>query len=261
MMMNEFIGRELPKTELEDHVGLHPLHQSRHLWPAVETREAEWAISGAVIGLTAAVMQILTRSWEMKRRKLVERGDKRKTRFIDNYQEYWVRPRSMNKVEMAWDKKRKKATRKKRRKNNLKIKYVKNWDRAPVFIMDDDVFEQENSVMDEYIKHFISPLQPVPKPLKYDLKNLNVDFHTTTSDPWSDLKAPLPNSFSENMLSSLSLRNDKQSVELLEQEDLSTDSEVEKEQTVYNEESKIIKQNTMQTLYAPPINSYVGIPG
>ena len=77
--------------------------------------------------------------------------------------------------------------------------------------MDEKVTEQEKSAMNEYFKHQVLSSS---KPIKYDLKSLNTDFFTTTSDPWDDLisgNEPLPDSFSENMLSALSVKNEKYS--------------------------------------------------
>jgi hypothetical protein len=53
----------------------------------------------------------------------------------------------------------------------------------------------------------------VSKPLKYDLKNLNNQYSSTTVNPWVDLKNEyLPTSFSGNMLSAFVIMNNKQFV-------------------------------------------------
>ena len=68
--------------------------EDRQLWP--HSREAEWAISGAVFGLTAAFIQILVRSL-VEENDEVDRVDNGQygfaggNRFRDNYIDHWGR--------------------------------------------------------------------------------------------------------------------------------------------------------------------------
>ena len=97
-----------------------------------------------------------------------------------------------------------------------------NWSHAPLVIMDDEVEENEEYAMKEYIRHYTSPM--VSKPLKYDLKNLNDKLSLTTINPWDGLMYKneyLPNSFSGNMLSALSVKNNRQAVDENQDEKLS----------------------------------------
>ena len=103
-----------------------------------------------------------------------------------------------------------KAEANKRRRNNHQFlqNYVLNWSHAPLVIMDEEVEENEEYAMKEYIRHYTSPM--VSKPLKYDLKNLNNQYSSTTINPWADLMYKneyLPNSFSGNMLRKLQIQS------------------------------------------------------
>ena len=79
-------------------------------------------------------------------------------RFRDNYIDHWGRD-SHNR--------RKIETKKRRKPNRFILNYLKNWDRAPLIIMDDKVNENEEYAMKEYIQHYVSPLKQ--KPFQYNL--------------------------------------------------------------------------------------------
>ena len=264
----------LPQMKMNTTSDYLPQHD-RQLLP--HSKEAEWAVSGAVFGLTAAFIQILVRSLVFKRRDVVDRVDRvdmgggegweeRGDKFMDNYISHWARPPAVPKGGRVGHRLRNHQTKKGRRRNKFRLNYVKNWDRAPVLIMNDidRVSEHEKYLVKEYIKNKIFPLLSSSKQFKYDLKKLNTDFHTTTSDPWNDLMSVdeyLPNSFAENMLSSLTVKNKEQSVNVEHNEKLNMHNIGEKEQNKVINEYQNMNQNMIENpkeIYNPPINSYVG---
>ena len=125
----------------------------RQTW--TESREGDWAVSGAVLGLTAALVQILARRWRGEGGKRVDVGEYGETRI-----DFKKRMQEINKLNI----------------NNVDNMNSDGNINNAVFATIEEEYHHN-----QYTQHTVYHPEYPAQTGKYDLNNLNQDFRNVES--------------------------------------------------------------------------------